>query len=64
MPLKEFERGLDGRDPAEAAFMLAIRRAGQGASYTPYAPGETPWHAAMAATYAHATAPLRRLADR
>ena len=23
-----------------------------------------PWHAAMAATYAHATAPLRRLADR
>jgi len=27
-------------------------------------PGERPWHAAMAATYAHATAPLRRLADR
>ena len=26
--------------------------------------GETPWHAAMAASYAHATAPLRRLADR
>ena len=23
-----------------------------------------PWHAAMSATYAHATAPLRRLADR
>ena len=23
-----------------------------------------PWHSAMAATYAHATAPLRRLADR
>ena len=23
-----------------------------------------PWHAAMAATYCHATAPLRRLADR
>lgn len=64
MPLTEYERGLDARVPAEAAFMLAIRRAGQGASYTPYAPGETPWHAAMAATYAHATAPLRRLADR
>jgi exoribonuclease R len=62
--LEDYERTLDPADPAQAAFMLAIRRAGQGASYTPYAPGVTPWHAAMAATYAHATAPLRRLADR
>ena len=30
---------------------------------SPGAKGEKPWHAAMAATYAHATAPLRRLAD-
>jgi exoribonuclease R len=30
----------------------------------PYRDGVVPWHAAMAATYAHATAPLRRLADR
>jgi exoribonuclease R len=30
----------------------------------PYREGVVPWHAAMAATYAHATAPLRRLADR
>jgi exoribonuclease R len=44
--------------------MLAIRRAGHGASYVPWRAGETPWHAAMAATYAHCTAPLRRLADR
>lgn len=64
MPLKEYERSLSAHVPAQAAFMLAIRRAGQGASYAPYAPGEKPWHAAMAATYAHATAPLRRLADR
>jgi exoribonuclease R len=64
MPLKEFERSLSAHVPAEAAFMLAIRRAGRGASYEPYAPGVTPWHSAMAATYAHATAPLRRLADR
>ena len=28
------------------------------------ATGMVPWHAAMAATYVHATAPLRRLADR
>ena len=32
--------------------------------YEPYRDGVRPWHAAMAATYAHATAPLRRLADR
>ena len=32
--------------------------------FTPYRTGETPWHAAVAAIYAHATAPLRRLADR
>jgi exoribonuclease R len=64
MSLKDYERRLDPANPTQAAFMLAIRRAGQGASYTPYAAGVTPWHAAMAATYAHATAPLRRLADR
>ncbi|MET0310081.1 MAG: RNB domain-containing ribonuclease [Sphingomonas sp.] len=64
MTLEDYERTLTPADPAQAAFMLAIRRAGQGASYTPYQPGVTPWHAAMAATYAHATAPLRRLADR
>ncbi len=62
--LKAFEAMLDPDDPAQAAFMLAIRRAGNGASYVPYAAGVRPWHAAMAATYAHATAPLRRLADR
>ena len=33
-------------------------------AYAPYAAGNPPWHAAMAAPYAHATAPLRRLADR
>ena len=64
MPLSQFERRLDPERPSEAAFMLAVRRAGQGASYAPYESGTIPWHAAMAATYAHATAPLRRLADR
>lgn len=64
LPLTGFERTLDHRDPRHAAFMLAVRRAGQGASYVPYRAGVVPWHAAMAATYAHATAPLRRLADR
>ena len=62
--LAQFERTLDVVDPRQAAFMLAIRRAGAGASYVPFRDGAVPWHAAMAATYAHATAPLRRLADR
>ena len=64
MPLDALVRTLDARDPKHAAFMLAERRAGNGASYAPFRPGEKPWHAAVAATYAQATAPLRRLADR
>jgi len=64
MPLTRLEKRLNPQDPREAAFMLAVRRAGNGASYVPFREGETPWHAAMAATYAHCTAPLRRLADR
>ncbi|EQB19570.1 RNB domain-containing ribonuclease [Novosphingobium lindaniclasticum] len=79
MPLTQFQRRLDPGKPVEAAFMLAIRRSGSGASYRPYVPAgsdalrtdtaradwaELPWHAAVAAPYAHATAPLRRLADR
>lgn len=62
--LKDFEDSLVASDPRHAAFMTAIRRTGPGASYAPYQEGVTPWHSAMAATYAHATAPLRRLADR
>lgn len=62
--LATFSRTLNARDPKQAAFMLAARRAGGGADYQQFIPGVTPWHSAMAATYAHATAPLRRLADR
>jgi exoribonuclease R len=62
--LRDFERTLDGKTPSSAALQMAIRRAGGGASYVPFVAGERPWHSAMAATYAHGTAPLRRLADR
>ncbi|MDP9464570.1 MAG: RNB domain-containing ribonuclease [Actinomycetota bacterium] len=62
--LRQFERTLDGNAPKSAALFMAIRRAGGGASYVPFIAGQRPWHSAMAATYAHATAPLRRLADR
>ena len=64
MTLTHFERGLDPDQPKHAALMLAIRRAGERAAYQPYREGSRPWHAAVSATYAHATAPLRRLADR
>ncbi|WP_232280293.1 RNB domain-containing ribonuclease [Sphingomonas sp. PAMC 26605] len=62
--LPQFVAMLSAADPAQAAFMIAERRSGGGATYTPYREGVVLWHAAMAATYAHATAPLRRLADR
>jgi exoribonuclease R len=63
-PLESLERSLDPADARHAAFMLAIRRAGDGASYMPWREDQAPWHSAVAAAYAHATAPLRRLADR
>ncbi|MEX0847214.1 MAG: RNB domain-containing ribonuclease [Ilumatobacteraceae bacterium] len=62
--LTVFERSLDPTKPVHAAVVMAIRRAGGGAGYVPFAEGAVPWHAAVAGTYAHATAPLRRLADR
>lgn len=62
--LLEFQRTLGAGDPRAAAFLIAVRRASGGASYEAFADDHRPWHAAMAATYAHATAPLRRLADR
>jgi VacB/RNase II family 3'-5' exoribonuclease len=62
--LTEFQKRLRADDPKQAAVMLAIRRAGARAMYAPYQSDVMPWHAAMAARYSHATAPLRRLADR
>ena len=64
MSLEDRQRDLDPNDPKQAAFMLAIRRTGSNASYAQFHAGERPWHTAMRATYVHATAPLRRLADR
>lgn len=64
VPLDAFERALPRDDPRTSAFLLAVRRAAGGASYAPYDPAERPWHSAIAATYAQATAPLRRLQDR
>ena len=62
--LLQFERTIDPATRAGAAFQLAVRRAGSGAHYLPFVAGHVPWHAALGATYTHATAPMRRLADR
>ena len=64
LSLANFAATVDPHSVAGAAFQLAVRRATGGADYVPYRPGHTPWHAALEATYAHATAPMRRLADR
>ncbi len=77
--LRDVLRRLRPDNPVDATFSIAVRRSGGGAQYRWYesstAAGELraedkvgkpdgPWHAAMGAPYAHATAPLRRLADR
>jgi exoribonuclease R len=66
-----FLRGLDGGDPDHAALLALAARGLRGAGYLPLLPGEPPpgdssatRHAAVAAPYAHVTAPLRRLCDR
>lgn len=64
MTLAEFERAVDAASPAGASFQLAVRRATGFATYTPFRAGHRPIHAALRATYTHATAPMRRLADR
>ena len=62
----EFLRSLDPSLPAHATLMHEATGVGQGAGYTAFdgeQPAE-PAHFAIAAPYAHATAPLRRLQDR
>ena len=59
-------RGLDPSTPPHAAFLRLAAVLFRGASYVAF-DGEPPsssTHSAVAAPYAHATAPLRRLADR
>jgi exoribonuclease R len=63
-------RTLDGDDPDEAALLVLAARGLRGAGYVALVPGEPRpsesdvAHSAVAAPYAHVTAPLRRLADR
>jgi VacB/RNase II family 3'-5' exoribonuclease len=62
----EVVSGLDPTRPEAAALLVLATRLLRGAGYTAFdgqAP-EQPLHSAVAMPYAHATAPLRRLADR
>ncbi|MDO5080635.1 RNB domain-containing ribonuclease [Buchananella hordeovulneris] len=67
-----FVRALTGQDAAEAAFLNAATTLFRGGGYAafdeqadlPLPPEVAGGHAAIAAPYAHVTAPLRRLVDR
>ena len=62
----EFVRTLDPTHPRHAAVMHEATGVAGAAGYTAFdgAPPADAWHFAVAASYAHATAPLRRLQDR
>ncbi|MGW9630882.1 RNB domain-containing ribonuclease [Agromyces sp. NPDC055520] len=63
----EYLRGLDRDDPVCLAVMQAASGLFRGAGYLALdgtTPTETPIQSALAAPYAHVTAPLRRLVDR
>ncbi len=66
--LGTFLRGLRRDEPRELALMHEAGALFRGAGYAPLLPGspvpEVTTHAAVAAPYAHVTAPLRRLVDR
>jgi exoribonuclease R len=62
----DFLRRLDRGRPADLAALHEAGALFRGAGYTPFDGAEPPVrvHAAVAASYAHVTAPLRRLVDR
>ena len=62
----DYLRGLDTTDPRQLAIMHAAASLFRGAGYTAFdgIPPENTMQAAVAAPYAHVTAPLRRLVDR
>lgn len=70
-PYADVVRGLDGGIPDHAALLALAAHGLRGAGYLAFGPGHSPpsapgavRHAAVAAPYAHVTAPLRRLCDR
>lgn len=67
MPYPEFVRSLSPDDPKQLAALNKCTMLFRGAGYLAFdghVPNENLLHAALAAPYAHTTAPLRRLVDR
>ncbi|WP_042369560.1 RNB domain-containing ribonuclease [Streptacidiphilus neutrinimicus] len=66
VPYAQLIRSLDPKRPAHAAFLNECTGLLRGAAYTAFdgVVPPHPGHAAVAAPYAHCTAPLRRLVDR
>ncbi|MGB3956155.1 MAG: RNB domain-containing ribonuclease, partial [Brooklawnia sp.] len=67
MSYPEFVRSLDPGEPRGQAMLNACTLLFRGAAYTVIDPGQPEQnaeHAALAASYTHTTAPLRRLVDR
>jgi VacB/RNase II family 3'-5' exoribonuclease len=66
MPYGDVISALDPHVPEAAALLTLATRLLRGAAYTAFdgAPPQQPLHSGVASTYAHCTAPLRRLADR
>jgi len=66
VPYGEFIRSLDPAVPGQAALLQEAAGIGRGAGYESFdgAPPASHGHFSIAADYAHATAPLRRLQDR
>jgi exoribonuclease R len=65
-PYPDFIRALDASQPKHIAMMMACTMVLRGAGYAAF-DGELPaqpMHSAIAAEYAHVTAPMRRLVDR
>lgn len=62
--LRDLQRRMDPENFSHQRFLLDARRAGGRARYALYNSAKPAWHSAIGATYAHATAPMRRLADR
>jgi exoribonuclease R len=66
VPYPDFVRGLDANVPRQAALLAEAAGLMRGSGYIAFdgKPPRDPIHAALASTYAHTTAPLRRLVDR
>jgi exoribonuclease R len=66
LPYPQFIDSLDPRQPRHVAMMVTATTVLRGAGYAAFdgTPPAQPMHWGLAAQYAHATAPLRRLVDR